>query len=225
MAIEKIKVEYEIVDNMIIITSENGFEDNSIYEIRIKTDNDGDYENNFEEQNIKFVSALSPSYCKIIDVESLISIVDIPADIILYNIREASLYANYLYEKIKDGEIILMNNVPFYIKEFVRYKAAKDCLMKVYMSLITSKTVEGMLGEVKFKIREQIPDLKALLQYLDLELQKWIDAIKDKDIEGRARMKSAIKGSNYKTIYDSYKSTDGYGLGPVPLELERRLYK
>lgn len=255
MAIEIVDIDYSVVENMLIIKPkpifiptqkleidnakpplppetdlpeipnvdgeyvQTFFKDNSIYEVRIKAKKDVEdkFDYDMEDQTIKFISQMTPSYCKLIDVESLINIIDIPPDIVLYNIREASAYADYLVAKIRDGETLLLNNVPFYIKEFVRYKAAKDCLLKIYMSLVTTNTVEGMLGEVKFKLREKIPDIKSLLQYLDMELQKWIDAIKDKDIEGRARMKTAIKGKSFEP--------GSYGLGKVPLGIERRRYK
>ena len=61
------------------------------------------------------------------------------------------------------------------------------------MSLVTDNVVEGTLGEVKFKTRDQVPDIKKILDYLDLEIGKWLDAIRGYDLEGRAKMENSYK--------------------------------
>lgn len=251
--IERVEFEVNIIDNMLEIIPVNGVKNNSIYEISVKglkpyikenyvdelsftLDNsnldtsllkDKDYNGAYiDDVKIKFVTAMAPMYCQIIDVESLLEIVDIPSDIILYNIREASKYADYVFEAIfrnskynyQNGykEIkIDPNNVPFAVKQFVRYKATKDCLLKIYMALATNKMLEGTLGEVKFKVREEIPDLKKVLEYLDDEIQKWLDALKGYELEGRAITETAIKG--YRHMY--------YNPKKVPLSMNRGVYR
>lgn len=199
MATEKVKFDIKVFDNFIEITPKDGVKDNSIYEIRLKGVK-GTRRVEVSSDTIKFATAMTPSYCSIMDVSSLMEIVDIPEDIILYNIREASRYIDYVYERVNNGKRISANSVPFVVKEFVRYKAAKDCLIKLYMSLIADKTIEGTLGEVKFKNRESLPDIKDLLDYLDDEIRKWLDAVKGYHLEGRARMRTAIRGYHHGGI-------------------------
>lgn len=199
MATEKVKFDIKVFDNFIEITPKGGVKNNSIYEIRLKGVK-GTNRVEVSSDIIKFATAMTPSYCSIMDVSSLMEIVDIPEDIILYNIREASRYIDYVYERVNMGKKIKANSVPFVVKEFVRYKAAKDCLIKLYMSLIADKTIEGTLGEVKFKNRESLPDIKDLLDYLDDEISKWLDAVKGYHLEGRARMRTAIRGYHHGGI-------------------------
>ncbi len=51
-----------------------------------------------DDYKIRIITAMEPMYCNIIDVESLLEIADIPDEMILYNIREASKYADYVYQ-------------------------------------------------------------------------------------------------------------------------------
>ena len=253
--VEKVNFTVNIIDNILEIIPTDGIKNNSIYEISVKglkpyieknyidefsfTLNNSCLDSDIEllkdktfdnayvdDIKIKFVTAMAPMYCQIMDVESLLEIVDVPIDIILYNIREASKYADYVFEAIFRNskyhyrnvykEIkIDPNNIPFEVKQFVRYKATKDCLLKIYMALATNKMLEGALGEVKFKVREEIPDLKKVLEYLDDEIQKWLDALKGYELEGRAITETAIKG--YKHRY--------YNPKKVPLSMNRGVYR
>ena len=94
MAVERVKFDIKVFDNYIEIIPRDGVKDNSIYEIKfrgIKPLSDGSY---IGDENVKIITAMDPMYCSIMDVSSLLDIVDIPEDIVLYNIREASRYAS-----------------------------------------------------------------------------------------------------------------------------------
>ena len=112
-----------------------------------------------------------------------------------------------------------MNNIPFEVKEYVKYKAARDCLIKIYMSTVSNRMLEGTLGEVKFKVRDTSADLKKLLDWLDNEIKKWLDAMQGYELEGRAKMTTAIKGSKFKGYSYTYKSK---GLIDIDLNMNRR---
>ena len=221
---KKIKTNIKIYDNYIEITPEEGMKDNSIYKINLKNvySVNGDEYNG--EEIIKITTEMTPLFCNIIDVNSLLNIDNIDEEIILYHIREASKYAEYVYEKVFKNKTINKNKIPIAIKEFTRYKAAKECLLKIYMSLVTDNVVEGKLGDVTFKLRDQLPDIKKLLDYLDSEILKWLDAIQGYDLEGRAMMKTAIRGYNHGRInpmtnYEKYTTPKR-----VPIGLNRGVY-
>lgn len=223
MATERVKYQIKVFDNFIEIIPNAGVKDNSIYEIKIKglQSISGD---SVSDENIKFVTAMTPMYCNIMDVASLMDIVDVPEDIVLYNIREASRYADYIYEQTYNRKKIKPENISWEIKEFTRYKAAKDCMMKIYMSLVSDNVIEGTLGEVKFKTRDQLPDVKKVLDYLDKEIKKWLDAIRGYHLEGRSKMQTAIKGyhhggRNSMTSAESRMTPKG-----IPLGLNRGVY-
>lgn len=198
MATQKIECNIQVIGKSIEIMPVEGMKDNSSYTIILK---------NIEStkagitplinQEITFFSAMSPMYCTLMDVESLLEIVKIEDSIVLYNIREASKYARHVFEVAFPVKKLDEKNIPFAIKEFTRFKAARDCLLKIYMSLVTDNVVEGTLGEVKFKLRDQLPDIKKLLNYLDEEIQKWLDAIQGYELEGRAKIETAVRGYHH----------------------------
>lgn len=225
MATHKLDCTIEIEGNFINIIPLEGMKDNSCYEIALKNIKSSETNvielNNYE---IKFFSAMSPMYCNILDVESLLEIIKIDESIVLYNIREASKYARHIFEISNPLEKFNEEYVPFAIKEFTRYKAAKDCLLKIYMSLVTDNVIEGTLGEVKFKLRDQLPDIKKLLSYLDQEIQKWLDAIRGYEIEGRAKMKTAVRGYNHGGYNPRTAQDKRVTPKPVPVNLERGTY-
>ena len=224
MAVERIDYDIKVFDNFIEIIPKDGMKDNSVYEVRLRGLRALCSGDDIEETTVKFVTAMTPMYCGIMDVASLLDIVDIPEDIVLYNIREASKYAAYIFEtankKTKPNTKIDEKNIPFAVKEFTRFKAAKDCLLKIYMSLINDNVVEGTLGEVVFKTRDQLPDIKKILEYLDSEIAKWLDAIRGFDLEGRARMQTTVRGRYASPILQpmglnsmlTYGRGDLYGL-------------
>ena len=194
MASEVIEFTIKSFDDMIQIIPMNGMKDNSIYEVRlkgVKAKNGTDIETPI----VKFATAMSPMYCGIMDVTSLMDTMSIPDDIILYNIREASRYADYVYATAFPYKNKLDSlKLPFVVKEFTRFKAARDCLLKIYMSLVADNVIQGQLGEVVFKTRPTLPDLNNLLKYLDDEIKKWLDGIRGYNLEGRAKMQTAIRG-------------------------------
>lgn len=224
MATEKVKFDIKVFDNFIEIIPIGGVKDNSVYEIKlkgIKGANDGSY---IGDENLKVVTSMNPMYCSVMDVASLLDIVDIPEDIVLYNIREASRYALYIYEMAFPGKKLDNKKIPFAIKEFARYKAAKDCLLKIYMSLTTDNIVEGALGDVKFKSRTQLPDIKNILNFLDAEIKKWLDAIRGYDLEGRAKMQTAIKGYHHGGRNPLTSIEKRNSPKAVPLSMNRGVY-
>ena len=225
MRSKKVPFDIKIYDNYIEIIPKEGVKDNSLYEVQLKNLRPANSIDEIEDFTVKFVTAMTPMFATILDVSSLIDIVEIPEDIVLYNIREASKYAEYIYDIVhKRRKKINHDNIPFAVKEFTRYKAAKDCLMKIYMSLVSDKMVEGELGEVKFKVRESIPDLKKLLEYLDKEINKWLDAIKGHDLEGRACMKTAVKGYHHGGLNPRRSIDKKRTPKPVSLSFDRGVY-
>lgn len=224
MAVENVKFSVKVFDNFIEIIPDSGVKDNSIYEIKlngIRPLSSGEY---IGEKIVKFTTAMNPMYCSIMDVSSLLDIVDVSEEVVLYNIREASKYASYIYETTYKFKKIDDKNIPFAVKEFTRYKAAKDCLLKIYMSMVTDNVVEGTLGEVKFKTRDQLPDIKKVLDYLDDEIKKWLDAIRGYDLEGRAKMKTAIKGYHHGGRNPMASSERRQTPKAIPLGMNRGVY-
>lgn len=197
---ELVKANIKVIDNMIVIEPLDGFQDNSIYEIRlknVKSVNDDEIT-----ETLKFCTKLTPLYVDINSVKSLIGDIDIPDDAILYHIREASRFADYIKTGIDE------NDVPFEVSQFVRYKAAYECLLRHTVTLSSSIGISGTVGKVTFSEKETIKDISKLLDLLSKEIAKWLDEVKGFQLEGRAEMKSVVRGGSYSYPgYDPVKVT------------------
>lgn len=196
---ELIKANIKVIDNMLIIEPIDGFKDNSVYEIRlknIKSINDDEVNT-----TLKLCTKLTPLYVDINAVKSLIGDIDVPDDAILYHIREASRFADYIKTGIDEED------VPFEVSQFVRYKAAYECLLRHTVSLSSSVGISGTIGKVTFSEKETIKDISKLLDLLSKEIAKWLDEVRGFSLEGRAEMKSVVRGGNYSYPgYDPVKS-------------------
>ena len=182
-----IKCNINSLDNILEIIPNEPFKDNCIYEIRIK---------NLKSKNgkvfndvLKIYTKLSPLYSDIESVRSLIGDLDISDHVLLYQVREASKYADYL-----SPEPINEENIPFGVSQFVRYRAAFEAVLKNSVSQSTSNGISGTVGNVSFSERATNNQIKTLLKTLQDEITKWKDAVKGFGDEGRAEMQTAVKG-------------------------------
>lgn len=193
---EIVKANIKVIDNMLIIEPIDGFQDNSIYEIRLK--NIKSLSDDEFNEVVKFCTKLTPLYVDIDSVKALIGDMPIPDDVILYHIREASRFADYIKTGIRE------DNIPFEVSQFVRYKAAHECLLRHTVNLSSSIGVSGTVGKVTFSEKETIKDVSKLLDHLSKEIAKWLDEVKGFKLEGRAEMKSVVRGGNYS--YPGYSA-------------------
>lgn len=196
-----IKCSVNIIDNMLIITPEEPIEDNCQYEIRLKDVRSRDGNAVLDSYSCKVVTALSPSYCNLADVAVLVDEFKIPQSTILYYIREASRYVDYIrtvsgVEATEESE--------FAAREFVKIKTQIDCLLKAYVTKAAGSGLKGTLGEISFENTEKYAGgINDLLDDLWKRLNGWLDALKgDYVLEGRAKPSSSIKAS--KTTKDTY---------------------
>jgi hypothetical protein len=190
---EKVNSKISCFENYLEIEPENGWKDNSIYEILIN--NIKDVNGNFYSKKITLYTKLSPIFSDVNAVKSLLLDIDIPESTIIYNIREASKYANYV-----NGDDIDENNIPFAVSQFVKYRAAHECLLGFSVKESSQLGISGKVGDVQFNEKETNRDISKLLKEFAQEVQKWMDAIKGYDNEGRAKMQTTIKGY-YGTRY------------------------
>lgn len=185
---EKITPNIRVYDNFLELSLEDGFEDNCQYEIHLINikDINGDICN----KTFTLTTKLSPLFSDINAVKSLIEEDSISDYIILYHIREASRYAEYI-----KGEKIDEDNIPFEVNQFVKYKAAHECLLNFSIKNSSSPGLSGTVGDVTFNDKETNRDITGLLTTFENEIQKWMDAIKGYHLEGRAAPDYAVRGS------------------------------
>lgn len=206
---ERVKHTAKVFDQFLEIVPEGGLRPNSTYEIRIRGLRSVDGKKELDNITIKIHTAMTPSYCSAQSVLSLLDGCYVSEDSIMFNIREASKYANYLMRLESNKEYVFQDqNQQFEVEQFVRYRAAYDCTLKYYMEKVSSTGVNGTLGEVSFQNPTNLPDISKLLNQLRTEMEKWNLALQGHK-EFRARPITGVKGiSNWsgRNTLDEQKS-------------------
>lgn len=190
----------KIVGNMAIITLDDAeIQDNSQYEIRLKDIKSLDGKASLDDLKYKVVTELSPAYCNVSDVAVLLdTFVDVPESTILYYIREASKYVDYIQAggSSGGGSTSTTSEVTFPMREFVKIKATIDCLLKAYVNKAAGSGIKGTLGEISFENTEKYAtSINDLLDDLWNRLKGWEDALKGYELEGRAAPVYAVRAS------------------------------
>lgn len=178
------------IDNMLVVKLDEPIEDNCQYEIRLKDIRSKDGNCVLDNYTCRVVTALTPSYCKVSDVAILVDTFEIPESTILYYIREASKYADYILEAY--GTSVDLDSFPMH--EFVKTKVMIDCLTRAYVYKAAGSGIKGTLGEISFENTEKYASsINDLLDDLWRRLKGWEDALKGYELEGRAAPKWAVK--------------------------------
>lgn len=191
MAVEKVQFEIKVFDNFIEITPVGGVKDNSIYEIKLKNLKEVDGKRVLESSTIKVCTDITPAYASIQSINSLIESCKVPEDIILYHIREASRFVEYM-----TGQSY--SSVPFEVEQYVKYKAAYECVLRFQIDK-TSEGGKGTLGDVTFDNATKHEDISELLKTLKAEIAVWMDRVRGYKFEGRAKPLSAVKSGYIMT--------------------------
>lgn len=194
---EKIKFDVKVYDNYLEIIPLSPMKDNSTYTITIK----GLKSENGDIFSGKYVisTKLTPLYSDIYAVRSIIDGIEIPDDVILYHIREASRFVDYM----KNGMSIDENKVPFEVSQFVKYHAAHECILRHNVHTSSSIGMKGTVGNVSFEEKESNRDISNLLCTLRKEADKWKDEVRGFKLEGRAKLLSAVKGAKSNPAFTS----------------------
>ena len=192
-------VEYEILDNILIVTLPDGIQDNSQYEIRVKGLKSIDGKAQLEELKYRTVTELSPSYCNVSDVSMLQDTFGIPENTILYYIRSAYKYADYIVENSATvGQAAKITQITVPIQNFVITKVMLDCLLNAFINKAAGAGIKGTLGKISFENTEKYAsNIDDLLDFLKAQLKMWEYAIRGYNLEGKAKPIWAKKA--YKT--------------------------
>lgn len=197
-----------ITGNTIILEFTNELEDNNMYTIRMNEIRS--LSGDTTSLMFNLTTAMKPLYCSIYDVTALIGEYKISDDVILHNIHTASKFADYIISNSDYYFEIDENDVPFNIVQFVKYYAAHECLLRHTVNLSSSIGLKGQVGNVNFSESESAKDITSLLKHFCTEIEKWKDAIRGYEFEGRAKMRHGVRGR--------------YSFTPVqPLDIARQL--
>lgn len=153
---------------------------------------------------------MEPSYCTLNDVRYLVDTFGISEEQILYYIREASKYADYM----KNADSVSDSEATFIMREFVKTKVTIDALLNAYIKRAAGSSTKGTLGVISYTDSENYNNsIGNLLDKLRKILKGWGDALKGYEREGRAKpryAKKAYKEENQTTfdqIVDSLSRT------------------
>jgi hypothetical protein len=187
--LKNVEFSVKIYDNTIEIIPLEPIKDNSLYEITISDVKAWLNNKHIDEVKTKVYTKMSPAYCSLESVESLTESVEVPDDRTLYYIKEASRYAEYIADSKFDED-----DVPFNVSQFVRFRAAHDVLLKLYIERASEAGQRGQMGEIQFEVKDT-KSLKDLLEYLKGEADKWEEKVKSEDHKKGAAPKAAIRSN------------------------------
>lgn len=190
---EKINAEITVTDNMIEINPEDGFQDDYIYEIRLKNIKELNGSRVIEPVTLKFITKPKPCYSDISSVLSLLEQCNIPEEAILYHLRESSKFVDYI------TGMTSRSTIPFEVTQFVKYKSAHQCLLRFYIEKAANSGSKGQMGDVIFDNTTKSPDISELLKITASEADYWLDAVLGHKVTGRAKPVTAVRGSNPDT--------------------------
>lgn len=181
----------KIYDNVLEIIPDESLQDNSVYEIAFDLIQSLQGGRKLENGEFKVYTSMTPSYCSLEGVKSLVDAIELPEDKTLYYIRESSKKADYLA-----GTTFDENNPPFQVNQFVKYRAAHDTLLKYSIDRAARSGLKGVMGEIQFETSDSDDSLSALLKYLSAEAKRWEDELMGEDYRKGAKPKAVTMRSN-----------------------------
>lgn len=176
----------------IILDILDGLKDNNVYTIKLI--NIKSLSGDVLSLDVKLTTAMKPLYCEIYDVTSLIGDYKIPDDVILHHIHAASKFADYVIQNSDYPFVVDEDDVPFIVTQFVKYYAAHECLLRHTVDISSSIGLKGTVGNVNFSESESAKDITKLLRHFCDEIDKWKDALRGYEFEGRAKMRHGVRG-------------------------------
>lgn len=197
------------------------FENNSVYEFNIP--NLKAKKGSPTDIHVKYITSPNPSYVSLKDVSSLANGLELEDESVLYHIREASKYADYLvnkYNETNPAEPIIINksNIQkqyFTIYMFVKYKALRDCLLDFYIKQSAKPSdIKNQAGDLLYEHTIDLSNLKELLDEIEDEYERW-----EKEIVAiTASPKAAMRGKySYTKYYPTKLGASGYGRDRYPV--------
>lgn len=163
-----------------------------------------------EDYTLSFTTTYSPIYCDYSNVyDDLTDLLPgIKPHYIYQAIRDASEYANGLVTTVEDLKGTLgktdWTNVPFHIKQFVRFQAEYTLYQRFEMQKATGSGMFTQLGDfiVQDTGNRSLTSMRSIMKG---RIKPWLDMIMGIGVtRGFATAKSVVKGENtdYPTYYD-----------------------
>ena len=167
--------------------------DNAVYDIIVSGVTAAGWQSQ-DPYKLSVTTALTPLYADIDSVAGLLSGWTASRATLLQLIHTASQYADYLLANSTSYTTNASSGPSFATRQFVKYRAAKEALLSLYIAKAESTSRAGKIGEVSFEAG-QMPNLKNLIDNIDAEVKNWMDAMLGYKMRGYVKPKSVIKSS------------------------------
>lgn len=177
------------------VTPEGKLEDNSVYEVMISGVKSTDGTKTLPNFTAKIMTPLSPMYCTVDSIRAMVDSFGIPEQTLRIYIRDASKYADYILSSSGTVSASDKKKRMFAMEQFVRTKVVLDSLQRSCMdraSMGAGSTYKLDAVEITDSMNSTV--YKSMMNALNLDLQKWQDAIRGYFNEGRAKPKATRVG-------------------------------
>lgn len=185
-----IEIAPEVVngDTLTLTPKEDGvtLQENSSYVITIKGLVSQDGKKTLPTTRLSITTSVSPMYCTLASVKSLVATFNIPDTDILSYIRDASNYADFIASENSTSSSTTNTTLDFAKEQFTRVKALIDCLVRGVINQSVSSGDKYTLDVASIEENADLSSLTKLLDLLKPILKKWQDAIRGYYNEGRA---------------------------------------
>ena len=195
---ERVKFTYRVFDNCLEITPVDKIYDNSVYKLTLKNIKSVNKNKILDKAVLEITTAMKPAYCNVNSIKTLVDVFDVPESSILYQIRQASREADFIYAETFDGAKIPLDNdgnPPFPVEKFTEVRASQFALTKAYITGTSEAGLEGTLGKITFKNGDELTNINKLITDLKSEAKKWQDAMRCYSLPGRNKPSFALRGN------------------------------
>lgn len=210
--------EYMIFGNRLEIKPTGGMKPDSLYEIRIKRLESVDGKKVLKYKVFTVASEQISNFYTLGDVNYLINVFDASDTEVLYALKEASQFAQFLLNQIPGYEN--RADLPYLLQQFCKLRATLSLVSKHAVTTTTSGKVSGHIGNISFGATESggssssssgngAPSLSDLIKMIKAEMEIFQKLIVDPSYltMGRAEPRVGKRSYNEKRKLHTYPTT------------------
>lgn len=210
--------EYTIFGNRLEIKPTGGMKPDSLYEIRIKRLESVDGKKVLKYKVFTVASEQISNFYTLGDVNYLINVFDASDTEVLYALKEASQFAQFLLNQIPGYEN--RADLPYLLQQFCKLRATLSLVSKHAVTTTTSGKVSGHIGNISFGATESggssssssgngAPSLSDLIKMIKAEMEIFQKLIVDPSYltMGRAEPRVGKRSYNEKHKLHTYPTT------------------
>lgn len=210
--------EYTIFGNRLEIKPIGGMKPDSLYEIRIKRLESVDGKKVLKYKVFTVASEQISNFYTLGDINYLINVFDASDTEVLYALKEASQFAQFLLNQIPGYEN--RADLPYLLQQFCKLRATLSLVSKHAVTTTTSGKVSGHIGNISFGATESggssssssgngAPSLSDLIKMIKAEMEIFQKLIVDPSYltMGRAEPRVGKRSYNEKRKLHTYPTT------------------